>query len=112
MTGITVYGIATCESCKKAMKALAAEGLAPVLRDVRAAPLSAAEIDEFVAAFGPDLVNRQSVTWRSISDFLRLAEPEAQIAAQPTLMKRPVIRSAAGLTLGWDEGVKAHHLAG
>jgi arsenate reductase-like glutaredoxin family protein len=102
-----LYGIRTCETCKKAAKALAAAGHAVTFRDVRAEPLSAAEIAEFVAAFGPAIVNRQSTTWRSLSDFLRESEPEAQLAAQPTLMKRPVIRSEAGLTLGWDAAVQA-----
>lgn len=102
-----LYGISTCDTCKKAMKALQAAGNAVTFRDVRAEPLSEAEIAEFVAAFGPAIINRQSTTWRGLSDFLRASEPEAQLAAQPTLMKRPVIRSDAGLTLGWDEAVRA-----
>ncbi|MFN6980114.1 MAG: arsenate reductase family protein, partial [Gemmobacter sp.] len=75
--------------------------------DVRANPLSEAEIAEFVTEFGDAIINRQSTTWRGASDFLRASEPEAQLAAQPTLMKRPVIRSDAGLTLGWDAAVQA-----
>jgi arsenate reductase-like glutaredoxin family protein len=52
------------------------------------------------------LVNRQSTTYRGFSDFLRESEPEAQIAAQPTVMKRPVIR-AEKWHLGWDADVQA-----
>jgi arsenate reductase-like glutaredoxin family protein len=102
-----LYGISTCDTCKKAMKALQAAGHAVTFRDVRAQPLGEAEIAEFVTEFGPAIINRQSTTWRSLSDFLRESEPEAQLAAQPTLMKRPVIRSDAGLTLGWDDAVRA-----
>jgi Spx/MgsR family transcriptional regulator len=104
---VVLYGISTCETCKKARKALEAAGHSVTFRDVRAAPLGAEEIAEFVAAFGDAIVNRQSTTWRGLSDFLKASEPEAQLAAQPTLMKRPVIRSDAGLTLGWDDAVRA-----
>ncbi|MFN3644840.1 MAG: arsenate reductase family protein [Gemmobacter sp.] len=102
-----VYGISTCDTCKKAIKALQAAGHDVTFRDVRANPLSEAEIAEFVTEFGDAIINRQSTTWRGASDFLRASEPEAQLAAQPTLMKRPVIRSDAGLTLGWDAAVQA-----
>lgn len=104
-----LYGIATCDTCKKALKALAAAGQTVEFRDVRANPLSAAEISEFVTEFGSTIINRQSTTWRSLSDFLRESEPEAQLAAQPTLMKRPVIRGEAGLTLGWTPEIAAQH---
>jgi arsenate reductase len=78
---------------------------------VRKDPLTEAEIDELVSEFGPALINRQSTTWRGLSDFLRESEPEAQLAAQPVLMKRPVIRGPGGLTLGWsDEIAKAQGL--
>jgi arsenate reductase-like glutaredoxin family protein len=101
-----VYGLPTCDATKRALKALQAAGFAAELRDVRAAPLPAAEIAEFVAAFGDRVVNRSSTTWRGLGDFLRAAEPEAQLAAQPTLMKRPVIRDDAGqLHAGWEPDV-------
>ena len=102
-----VYGLATCDTCKKAMKALADEK--PTLRDVRADPLSDAEIAEFTAAFGDAIVNRQSTTWRAASDWLRASDATEQIRQQPALMNRPVIRSDRALTLGWDEGTAARH---
>lgn len=69
-------------------------------------PLSESEISELVTEFGDAIVNRQSTTWRGLSDWLKASEPEAQLAAQPTLMKRPVIRTEEGLFLGWDAGVQ------
>lgn len=106
-----LYGIPTCDTCKKAIKALEADGHAVTFRDIRREPLSQAEISELVTELGSDIVNRKSTTWRSLSDFLRESEPEAQLAAQPTLMKRPVIRSGAGLTMGWDDTIRARHAA-
>ncbi|MFQ6754531.1 ArsC/Spx/MgsR family protein [Cereibacter sphaeroides] len=101
-----LYGISTCDTCKKALKALEAAGHSVEFRDVRAAPLSESEISELVTEFGDAIVNRQSTSWRGLSDWLKASEPEAQLAAQPTLMKRPVIRTEEGLFLGWDAGVQ------
>jgi len=105
-----VYGISTCDTCKKALKALQAAGHEPRLHDVRASPLTEAEIEEFVREFGDAIINKQSTTWRGATDWLRASDADAQLKAQPTLMKRPVIRSDKALTLGWDEAVQALYL--
>ncbi|MEI4485652.1 ArsC/Spx/MgsR family protein [Frigidibacter sp. MR17.14] len=97
-----LYGIPTCDTCRKARAALQAEGAEVSFRDLRADPLTAAERAEFLAAFGDKLVNRASTTWRSLSEDERAQDPDALLAAHPTLMKRPVVRSGALLTLGWS----------
>lgn len=102
-----LYGISTCDTCKKAIKAIQAQGLDVTFRDVRAQPLTAAEIDAVVVEFGDRVINKQSTTYRGFSDFLRLSEPEAQIAAQPSVMKRPVIQNGSVWYLGWDAAVQA-----
>lgn len=107
-----LYGISTCDTCKKALKALQAQETEVTFRDVRADPLSPDEIAEFVNAFGDAIVNRQSTTWRGLSDWLKASEAEEQLAAQPTLMKRPVIRTEEKLFLGWGPDVQAKLLNG
>jgi arsenate reductase (glutaredoxin) len=102
-----VYGISTCDTTKKAIKALEQSGQDVTFRDIRANPLSAAEIDRIVTEFGDRAVNKQSTTYRSFSDFLRASDTEAQIAAQPTVMKRPVIERDGSWYLGWDDAVQA-----
>lgn len=101
-----LYGIPTCDTCKKALKALEGAGRQVTFRDIRKEPLTEAEIAEIVTEFGSRIINRQSTTYRSFSDFLRESEPEAQLAAQPTVMKRPLIK-AEGWHLGWDAEVQA-----
>lgn len=101
-----LYGIPTCDTCKKAIRTLEAAGREVTFRDIRKDPLSEAEIAVIVTEFGDRAVNRQSTSYRSFSDFLRESEPEAQIAAQPTVMKRPVIRDGASWYLGWDEATE------
>jgi arsenate reductase (glutaredoxin) len=102
-----VYGISTCDTCKKALRALTAAGHAVTFRDVRADPLTPDDITRFVTEFGDRIINRQSTTWRGLSDFLRESEAEVQLAQQPTLMKRPVIDHDGTLTLGWDDTIAA-----
>ena len=104
-----VYGIRSCDTVKKAVKALEAAGHAVSFRDIRAEPLSATEIAEFSAAFGEKLINRSSTTWRGLSEAERTRAPEVLLAEHPTLMKRPVVRGAA-LTIGWDKVAQAVHL--
>ncbi|WP_415184533.1 arsenate reductase family protein [Phaeovulum sp.] len=105
-----LYGIPTCDTCRKAQRALTAAGHVVTFRDVRATPLTADERAEFLAAFGDKLINRASTTWRTLSETDRAAPPEALLAAHPTLMKRPVIR-ADSLTLGWSAATQALFLS-
>ena len=102
-----LYGLSTCDTTKKALKALQKAGKDVVFRDVRAQPLTSAEIDAILTEFGDRAVNKQSTTYRGFSDFLRESEADAQIAAQPTVMKRPILQDGATWYLGWDEAIEA-----
>lgn len=98
----TVYGIKTCDTCRKAVKALSAE-----LRDIRAEPLTRSELERFHAAFGDTLLNTRSTTWRALSEAERAGAPLDLIATHPTLMKRPVIEKDGTLHLGWSQNVQS-----
>lgn len=102
-----LYGIPTCDTCKKALKALAAAGKDVTFRDIRATPLTQAEVDRIVQEFGDRAVNKQSTTYRSFNDFLKASDAEAQITAQPTVLKRPVIQDGDRWYLGWDSATEA-----
>ena len=102
---LTLWGLKTCDTTRKALKALPGA----TLRDIRDEPLTADEIAALLAAHGEAAVNRASTTWRGLSDEDR-ARPTAELlAAHPTLMKRPVIRGAV-LTIGWDKAAQAAQL--
>jgi arsenate reductase-like glutaredoxin family protein len=104
--GVTVWGLKACDTCRAAVKGLAASGREVRLVDVRAEPLKAAELARFLEAFGEALVNRRSTTWRGLSEQERARAPEALLADHPALMKRPVIEAGGALYLGWDAGVR------
>lgn len=106
-----LYGIKSCDTCRKALTALSEAGRDVAFRDVRADPLQPAEIARFQAEFGERLINRASTTWRGLSEAERASPPEVLLAAHPTLMKRPVIDRNGSLTLGWGKDVQAQLLA-
>jgi arsenate reductase-like glutaredoxin family protein len=111
MADLVLYGISTCDTCKKAIKALEGAGHAVRFRDVRADPLSPSELDRFIGEFGDRLVNRNSTTYRGLSDWMKASDAEEQLAEHPTLMKRPVIETEEALFLGWDLHVQERLLA-
>lgn len=108
---MVIYGLATCAICQKALRALEAEGLDVSFRDVRAEPLSEAELSGLIEEFGDRLVDRTSNDFRALNDWLKHSEAEAQIAAQPKVMARPVIRDRDKFYLGWNETIRQALLA-
>lgn len=106
-----IYGLSTCSDCTKARRALEAAGREVSFRDVRAEPLSEAELAELITEFGDRLVDRTTNDYRALNDWLKNSEAEAQIAARPKVMARPVIRDGDAFYLGWNESVEAALLA-
>lgn len=102
-----LYGLPTCETCRRALKTLERAGRTVTFRDIRSQPLTPAEIEAIVARFGDRAINRQSTSYRSFGEFLRASDPEAQIAAQPAVMKRPVIQDGEAWYIGWDAATEA-----
>lgn len=101
-----IYGLSTCAICQKARKALETAGKDVSFRDVRADPLSEAELADLIAEFGDRLVDRKSTDYRALNDWLKNSESDAQISAQPKVMARPVVRDQDLFYLGWDETVQ------
>ena len=101
-----IYGLSTCPACQKARAALADAGIDIEFRDIRAEPLSEPELGELITEFGDRLVDRATNDYRGLNNWLKNSEAEAQIAAQPKVMARPVIRDGEALYLGWNEEVE------
>jgi Spx/MgsR family transcriptional regulator len=106
MSEITVYHLKACDSCRKALKALAAAGNDISAVDVRADGISENTLKELAVKVGWEtLLNTRSTTWRGLDDSEKADMNEAKavklIAQHPTLMKRPVIQSDTQTTVGW-----------
>lgn len=108
---MVIYGLQTCAMCQTARKALEARGVDVSFRDVRAEPLSEAELSMLITEFGDRLVDRKTNDYRALNTWLKNSEAEAQIAAQPKVMARPVIHDGDKFFLGWDERVQVALIA-
>ena len=104
---IKVYGLKTCDTCRKALKALKAAGKPHEFIDIRADADLTALAPGWIAALGRDaLVNKRSTTWKGLSsDERESADTDAGaielLIANPSLAKRPVIHAGAEVSVGW-----------
>jgi len=98
-----IWGIASCDSCRKARAALPAARF----RDIRAEPLTTAEIAAVLERFGEAAVNRASTTWRGLSEAERGLPASQLLARHATLLKRPVISVDGAVHLGFGAAVRA-----
>lgn len=101
-----LYGLKTCDTCRKARKSL----LNATFLDVRDDGVPRAVLEAALGAFGDDLLNTRSTTWRGLSDAVRAQPPLTLLEAHPTLMKRPLIVSGEKMYLGWKKDVQAELL--
>jgi arsenate reductase (glutaredoxin) len=104
-----LYGIANCDTVKRARACLAAQGLACVFHDFKKAGVPADRLDAWMQAVGWErLLNRQGTTWRKLPDAERAAVVDAATAralmlAHPSVIKRPVVDWPPGtITVGFD----------
>ena len=100
---MVLYGLKSCDTCRKALKLLGDVEFRDVRTDGVPAQLKIRALNEF----GENLLNHRSATWRALSEEERAESPETLLAAHPTLMKRPLIEANGQLYLGWDSRVQA-----
>ena len=105
---VTVYGIPSCGTVKKALAALSSAGVAHRFVDVRATPPSRAAIDRWVSAFGAAAMrNTSGGAYRALGaekDAFTDAQWAAAFTADPMLVRRPVIeRDGAPVAVGFRD---------
>lgn len=91
---LTVYGIKQCDTCRKALKWLSAEGIEQQFHDFRVDGLDEVMLRRWLdSPFADQLINRRSTSWRQLDDQQRQMQGDAQVQLlleHPTLIKRPV----------------------
>ncbi|ARE39961.1 ArsC family protein [Rhodovulum sp. P5] len=102
-----LYGLKTCDTCRKARAALEKAGHEVRFHDVRDMPLGAEDLTRLLDAFGDALINRRSTTWRQLDEGERARPPLDLLGDHPTLMKRPAIDTGETLYLGWGKEIQA-----
>jgi arsenate reductase (glutaredoxin) len=102
----TLYGIKNCDTMKKARAWLDAHGVRYAFHDYKSAGVDANKLEAWSRNVGWEtLLNRAGTTFRKLSDAekQRLDERKALrlMAANPSLIKRPVLESGARLLVGF-----------
>lgn len=98
-----LYGLKTCDTCRKALKALPDATFVDVRKDGVPADVMQTAFEQFGAA----LLNTRSTTWRGLDQAQRMGAPLDLIAEHPALMKRPLIEANGTLYLGWTKDTQA-----
>lgn len=94
-----LYGIKTCDTCRKAIKALPEAEFVDLKKET-------IPTDSLAAAFeqvGEALLNKRGTTWRGLPEEDKARPILEVIAAHPMVMKRPLIEDAGRYTVGWPQ---------
>ena len=106
---IEFYGIPNCDTVKKARVWLEAKGLAYTFHDFKKEGADPARVASWVEAKGLDTVlNRRGTTFRKLSDAEKshASDPAFAVglmAANPSMIKRPMVEYDGGLLVGFDK---------
>ena len=110
----TLYGLTTCDTCRKARNWLDRFAVPHTFVDYRANPVPAATLKAWAAQLGgwEALVNKSSTTWRGLLPQRKNpgSDPEWTLLLKehPALIRRPVVLQADGsVSVGFsDNGFK------
>ena len=97
-----LYGLNTCDTCKKARNWLARHKVAHDFVDYREHPIPAATLKDYANAVGgwEKLVNRSSMTWRNLPEARNSPRSDPEwtllIKEHPALVRRPLVVTADG----------------
>jgi len=98
-----LYGLKTCDTCRKALKSLPDA----TFIDVRLQGVPIDSLTQALDVFGAKLVNTRSTTWRELDAKTRAQPPIELLLAHPALMKRPLIVTGDQMWLGWTPETRA-----
>lgn len=106
---LTLYIINTCDTCRKARKALDEKALLYKTHDLRKDGLSAALLEHILNRVPlVDVMNKRSTTWRELSDGEKNYDANSArqlLLTYPTLLKRPLLELEDGtILIGYREG--------
>jgi arsenate reductase len=105
---LTVFGIKSCDTCRKARKYFAENDIEFRFHDVRDDGLDIQMLERWADRIDwTKLLNKQSLTWRKIPEVDRndmsISKAFALMIENPTLVKRPVLESETFIAVGFSE---------
>ena len=104
---VTIHGIKSCDTMRKAFAWLDAKGVAYGFHDYKTAGLDRATLEAWVQQVGwQALLNRAGTTFRKLPDADKAGLDEAKaialMLAQPSMVKRPVLDASGRLLVGFS----------
>jgi arsenate reductase len=114
---VTIYGIKSCDTMKKARAWLDAAGVAYAFHDYKTEGAPPAKLKAWADEVGWEpLLNRAGTTFRKLPEKDKTGLDEraalALMAAQPSMIKRPVLEHGGRLLVGFKPEVYAKALGG
>ncbi len=107
---LKIYGIKNCSTMKKAFDLLNELGLAYEFHDYKKQGIDAKTVKIWLDSKGQDVIlNKKGTTWKKLSENEQqtaLSSEERLIETLTThssMIKRPVLQTAQGLIIGFDE---------
>lgn len=105
---LTIYGIKSCDTCRRAKKYLAEHNIEFQFHDLREDGLDIQMLERWTQRIGwARLLNKQSLTWRKIPEVDRNTMTHDKALAtmidNPTLVKRPVLEADKFIAVGFSE---------
>jgi len=105
---ITIYGIKSCDTCRKARKFLSERNIEYNFHDLREDGLDSQMLERWMRRMDWErLMNKKSLTWRKIPEVDRNdMTREKALAAMidnPTLVTRPVLETENFIAVGFSE---------
>ncbi|MFQ3786636.1 Spx/MgsR family RNA polymerase-binding regulatory protein [Halomonas sp. A29] len=105
----TLFVIKSCDTCRKARKALDERGLPYQVHDLREDGLSAALLEHILERVPMvEVLNRRSTTWRNLPEEdkqdVDANKARTLIMANPTLLKRPLLDTGDEIRVGYRGG--------
>ncbi|MEX2494510.1 MAG: arsenate reductase [Woeseia sp.] len=107
---VTIYGIASCSTCREARKWLDTQEFEYDFHDLRNDGLDIQTLERWANSAGWEkLLNKSSLTWRKLPevdrDNMTLNKAFAAMIEHPTLVKRPVLERGKDVVVGFSESV-------
>ncbi|HET7843024.1 MAG TPA: Spx/MgsR family RNA polymerase-binding regulatory protein [Xanthomonadales bacterium] len=118
MSATTIYGLANCDTCRKAKKWLDRKGIAYRFVDYRDERPTPEMLRAWAKAAGgwTALVNRSGTTWRQLPDARKDPQFDPEwtllIREHPTLVRRPVTVHGERIAIGFTDKLYAEMFSG
>jgi arsenate reductase (glutaredoxin) len=114
---VTIYGIKTCDTMRKARAWLEAHAVPYVFHDYKVQGIDHGTLQAWAALVGWEtLLNRAGTTYRKLPDAskadLDQSKAIALMLAQPSMIKRPVLEAEGRLIVGFSPETYSARLQG